>query len=32
MISDYETHATEFVNSHRFTKNSDKDLSFKTTL
>ena len=32
MISDCETHATESANSHRSTENSNRDLSFETTL
>ena len=32
MISDCETHATKSANSHRSTENSDRDLSFETTL
>ena len=32
MINDYETHTTESANSHRFMRNSDKNLLFETTL
>ena len=32
MISDHETHITKFANNHEFTRDLDRDLSFKTTL